>query len=114
MMKRYQLSIFFLFILVAARGWSQESALSLKQAEEISIQNNYQINASLHRLEQGYYGYKASCAYFKPQVNFAGQADAAKEEHSLDGVLRMTQPLYDRVAFFKIKKKQNKMEKLKL
>lgn len=115
MMKHYRLWISFLFILIFSNGWCQETyALSLKQAENIVIQNNYQINASLHRLEQGYYGYKASRAYFKPQVNFAAELDIAQEGHSLDGVLRMTQPLYDKVARYQLKESQIQWEILKL
>lgn len=115
MMKKNALWILPLFLITFSCGWTQEPLLlSLKQAENIAVCNNYQINASLHRLEQGYYGYKASRAFFKPQLNFASSIDFAQDEHALDAVVRMTQPLYDKVAYYQLKESHIQWEILKL
>ncbi|WP_068468239.1 TolC family protein [Candidatus Protochlamydia phocaeensis] len=110
-MKKNRLLIFLFFLILFIDGWGQEPLLlSLKQAEDLAIQNNYQLNASLHRLEQGYYSYKSSQAYFKPKVAFSSELSIGQDQHGLDSVLRLTQPLYDRVAFYNLKESQIQWE----
>lgn len=114
---KYALVNFFLVSLVLgfSKGIAQEPLLlSLGLAENIAIQNNYKINASLHRLEQGYYGYRASRAYFKPQLSFASQVDIAQEDNSLNAILNLTQPLYDKVAFYQLKEAEIQWEMFKI
>jgi outer membrane protein TolC len=95
--------------------WGQEPlCLSLKVAEDLAIQNNYQINASLHLLEQGYYNYRAAKDYFLPKASLSGEVDVAKERRGLDGALKLTQPLYDKVAFYSLKEAQLEWENLRL
>lgn len=117
MKKRFFILI--LFLVGFASGWSEEPLfLSLKQAEDLAIQNNYQMNASLHRLEQGYYGYKASKDYFLPKMTFSAEAVAGKDQHrhhnSLNSALQVTQPLYDKVAIYQLKEAQIQWERLRL
>jgi outer membrane protein len=96
-------------------GWTQKPLLlSLRQAEELAIQNNYQLNASLHRLEQGYYGYRASKDYFLPKVNFSSEADVGKDQRGIDSLLQLTQPLYDKAAIYYLKGAQIEWERLRL
>ncbi|MFI0434543.1 MAG: TolC family protein [Parachlamydiaceae bacterium] len=115
MIRTKHVLILFFYLIYFTDGWGEDPfILSLRQAENIAIKNNYQINASLHRLEQGYYGYKASQAYFKPQVSFASQIDLTKDENSLDAVLKMTQPLYDKVARYQLKEAEIQWEMAKL
>lgn len=96
-------------------GWSQDPIhLSLKQAEDFAIQNNLQINASLHRLEQGYYGYKASKAYFLPKIKASSALDIGKDQHHVDAAVRLTQPLFDQVASYQLKETQIQWERLRL
>lgn len=114
MMKKNALWIVLSFLNFSCGSAQEPLLLSLQQAENIAICNNYQINASLHRLEQGYYGYKASRAFFKPQMNFASSVDFAQDERGLDAVLRMTQPLFDKVAYYQLKESQIQWEILKL
>lgn len=97
--------------------WSDEPlSLSLNQAEDLAVQNNYSLNASLHRLEQGYYGYRASKDYFLPNLTFTGSANVTREQHqhSIDAALRLTQPIYDKVACYNLKEAQIQWEQLRL
>lgn len=112
------------FLASFARGWCQGPLhLSLKQSEDLAIQNNYQMNASLHRLEQGYYGYKTSQAYFLPKVNAAStvdvpikrqNVDVAGEQRSVEAVVRLTQPLFDKTASYSLKEAQIQWEEIRL
>lgn len=111
----YKLFIIMTFISLCQNLWCQEPLqLSLKQAEDLAIQNNYKINASLHFLEEGYFGYRASKDYFLPNLAFSGTADISKEQHGLDSALKLVQPLYNKVAFYQSKEAQIQWEQLKL
>lgn len=118
MMKKNGLWVGLLFLINFSCGWGQgvqqPFLLSLKQAENIAVSNNYQIKASLHRLEQGYYGYRASRAFFKPQMYFESAIDLAQDENGLNAVLRLTQPLFDKVAHYQLKESEIQWEILKL
>ena len=104
-----------IFIVCCTNLWGQESwCLSLKETEDLAIQNNYKINRSLHRLEQGYYGYRASKDYFFPKLLLAGEIDTAINQHGLAGAVKLTQPLYDKIAFYSLKEAQIEWEKLRL
>ncbi len=104
-----------LFLFVLANGQAQEPLLlSLRHAEELAIQNNYQLNASLHRLEQGYYGYRASKDYFLPKVNFSCEANVGKDQRNINNLLQVTQPLYDKAAIYNLKEAQIEWERLRL
>lgn len=110
---------FIVFLVYLAKGWGEEPLfLSLKQAEDLAIQNNYQMNASLHRLEQGYYGYRASKNHFLPKVTLSSEINIGKEHssnsHGLNSALLVTQPLYDRVAIYSLKEAQIEWECLRL
>jgi outer membrane protein TolC len=95
--------------------WGEEPLLlSLKQAEDLAIENNYHINASLHRLEEGYYGYQASKAYFLPNIDLGAGVDLLGDLRGLNAALRLTQPLYDKVASYHLKEAQIQWEQLKL
>lgn len=92
-------------------------SLTLKQAEDLAIQNNYKINASWHRLEQGYYTYRASQGAFLPKLSFSAQAEVVKEHHhnhSLSNALRLTQPLYDSQASYNLEEARIQWEQLRL
>lgn len=110
--------IIIIFTLICSSLWSQEPVLlSLKQAENLAIQNNYHLNASLHRLEEGYYGYRASKDFFLPSLSGAASVNVTKqqeEQRVLDGVLKLTQPLFDKVALYKLKNAQIQWEQLRL
>lgn len=111
-MKLIRVSWIFICFFSLAYGWSEEQPLqlSIERGENIVIQNNYTINAALHRLEQGYHGFRASKAYFKPQLNFSSDIDFAQNDNALDAVLKLTQPLYDKVAFYQLKEAQIQWE----
>jgi outer membrane protein TolC len=114
-MIKHRSPILIIFLFVFVNGWGQEPVrLSLKQAEDLAIRNNYQLNASLHRLEQGYYVYKASKAYFKPKFSLSSELEIAKNQRGLDSALRMIQPLFDKVAFYTLKESQIQWEILRL
>jgi outer membrane protein len=110
--------ILFLMILIVCwqKIWCQESLLlSLSQAENLAICNSHKINASLHRLEQGYYGYQSSKNYFLPNLELASNVDITKDQKRyIDGMLTLTQPLFDRVAFYSLKEAQIQWEQLRL
>lgn len=96
--------------------WGQEPlSISLKQAEDLAIQNNYSLNASLHKLEQGYHGFLASKAYFKPKIDVNAAIDLTKDnQRSVDGAIMLTRPLFDRVAHYQMKEAQIQWEMLRL
>lgn len=90
--------------------------LSLRQAEDLAIWNNYELNAALHRLEQGYYGYRSAKDYFLPTLQFDAEADAGagSRQHGLDTALKLSQPLFDRAASYRIQGAQIEWEQLRL
>lgn len=109
------LRLLFLCSFLFTRGECEEKlSLSLDEAESIAIGNNYQINGSLHALERGYYAFKSSRAYFKPKFTFASSVDASKDGHNLDAVVRMTQPLFDKTAYYQLKEAEIEWEKSRL
>lgn len=96
-------------------GFAEEAAyLSLKQAEDCAIERNYRLNASLQRLEQGYYGYKASKAYFLPTLSASGNLEAANSNNGAQNAIQLTQPLFDKVAIYNYKEAQIQWEILRL
>lgn len=105
-----------IFILFFSNLYAQDPLLlSLKKAEDLAIQNNYNLNAGLHRLEQGYYGYRASKDYFLPNLTLTAEGQLIRDHtHDLDSVLMLTQPLYDKVAFYNLKESQIQWEILRL
>lgn len=109
-MIKYRIFIICHFFILTS-GWSQEPLrFSLKQAEDLAVQNNFELNASLHRLEQGFYGYQASKAYFKPKIDVAATLDFTRDNRSLQGVIRVTRPIFDRVACYSMKEAQIQWE----
>jgi len=101
------------------KGWSNPPLLlSLRAAEDFAMQNNKQMNASLHALEQGYYGYRASQDAFLPKVTFAVQGSVGKSDsehqYSVDSALQITQRLYDPKATYYLKEAQIEWERLRL
>jgi len=115
-----QMNIFFLFLIATlipfVKGSGEEGIfLTLKQAEDAAIERNYQLNASLHKLQQGYLGYKASRAYFLPKVTASANLEGTN--NSSDGAqsaIQLTQPLFDRVAIYNYKEAQIQWEILRL
>ena len=115
MIKKNQFSFLFFTLFIFVFGWGEEPLhLSLKEAENIALQNNYALNASLHALEQGYYGYKASQGNFLPQVIGTGSYNVGKGEDTLNGVIQITQPLYNKVSSYQIQESQIQWEILKV
>lgn len=107
----------FFFFLFFNIGWLQAQqplVLSLKQAEELAIQNNYALNANLHALEQGYYGYRSAKDYFMPSIRCSAEASAGNDQHGLDSAVKLSQPLFDRSAFYQYKGAQIEWEQLRL
>lgn len=102
---------FFCFSIVEAQ---EPLCLSLKDAEDLAIQNNFQLNASLHRLEQGYFDYRASKAYFNPKVTVSSSFDLTRDKRAVQSAVQVTRPLLDRVAFYDMKGSQIKWEILRL
>ncbi len=116
MMKKFFLVLIFFMAFSNLEG-QEPLLLSLKQAEDLAIQNNYQLNGSLHLLEQGYYGYRVSKDYFRPSLSASGSLSVTKqgeEQRALDGVVKLTQPIYDKPAFHSLKAAQIQWEQLRL
>ena len=107
--------IFFLisctFGLLAA---DEPMILSLQQAEELAIQNNYELNASLHALEQGYYGYRSAKDYFLPSLQCDVDASTGNDQHAVDSAVTLSQPLFNRTASYQIKGAEIEWEQLRL
>lgn len=103
------------FIIPNASGWGQIPIhLTLKQAEDLAIQNNNNMMASLYRLEQGYYGYKASKAFFLPSVTVSSNLGASRDRRGVDCAIQLTQPIFNKVASYQWKESQIQWELLRL
>lgn len=102
---------FILYVMCCPDLFSQELLnLSLEQAENLAIENNYKIHAGLHRLEQRYYAYRTSKDHFLPSLALSAQWNVAQEGHGLDNALRLTQSLYDQTACYQLKEAQIQWE----
>ncbi len=114
-MNQFYFYISFVSWLCLCSLWGIESLkISLEQAEDWVIENNYQLQADLHSAEQGYYGYRAAGDYFLPSLSVRASADFAKQRHGVDAVVKLTQPLYDKLAHCRLKEAQMQWEYLKL
>ena len=92
--------------------------LSLCQAEELALENNYDLLASVSRLQQSYYGYRSTKTYFHPAISYSSNANMgssmAKGTYRLDNLLQVTQPIFDKTAAYLLKEAEINWERQRL